>query len=260
MGGAQAVAALAHGVEGIEPVDMIVGPGNLFVALAKKLVYGVVGIDCIAGPSEVVVLADPQAPAGFIAAEMLAQAEHSPGSSVLVSWCGKQVDAVAEQLESRLEKLSRADLTRDALERYGALVLARDEAEAVRITNQLAPEHLQIASDNPVPLADRIDNAGAMFLGNHTPVALGDYAAGPSHVLPTGGSARWASGLTSNDFLKRTSIVHFQPEGLREISDDVIALAQAEGLTAHAESVQTRLDALPVKASVAAQSNKDQSR
>lgn len=260
MGGAQAVAALAHGVEGIEPVDMIVGPGNLFVALAKKLVYGVVGIDCIAGPSEVVVLADPQAPAGFIAAEMLAQAEHSPGSSVLVSWCGKQVEAVAEELESRLEKLSRADLTRDALERYGALVLARDEAEAVRITNQLAPEHLQIASDNPVPLADRIDNAGAMFLGNHTPVALGDYAAGPSHVLPTGGSARWASGLTSNDFLKRTSIVHFQPEGLREISGDVIALAQAEGLTAHAESVQTRLDALPVKAPVAAQSNKDQSR
>ena len=248
LGGAQAVAALAFGVEGIQPVDMIVGPGNLFVALAKKLVYGVVGIDCIAGPSEVVVLADPNAPPEFIAAELLAQAEHSPGSSVLVSWNAGQVDAVATHLESRLAKLDRADLTRDALERYGALVLARDEAEAVRITNQLAPEHLQIAADNPRALADRIDNAGAMFLGNHTPVALGDYAAGPSHVLPTGGSARWASGLTSNDFLKRSSIIHFEPAGLREIASDVIALARAEGLTAHAESVQVRLDALDSKA------------
>ncbi|MCE2806708.1 MAG: histidinol dehydrogenase, partial [Gemmataceae bacterium] len=209
---------------------------------------GVVGIDCIAGPSEVVVLADPNAPPEFIAAELLAQAEHSPGSSVLVSWNAAQVDAVATHLESRLTKLDRADLTRDALERYGALVLARDEAEAVRITNQLAPEHLQIAADNPRALADRIDNAGAMFLGNHTPVALGDYAAGPSHVLPTGGSARWASGLTSNDFLKRSSIIHFEPAGLKEIASDVIALARAEGLTAHAESVQVRLDALDSKA------------
>ncbi len=244
MGGAQAVAALAYGVAGICPVDMIVGPGNLFVALAKKLVYGVVGIDCIAGPSEVVVLADPKAPAAFIAAEMLAQAEHSPGSSVLVCWSAGQVEAVAGQIETRLANLSRAELTRDALERYGALVLARDENEAVGITNQLAPEHLQIAANNPKALADRIDHAGAIFLGHYSPVALGDYAAGPSHVLPTGGSARWASGLTSNDFLKRTSIIHFEPAGLCEIAPEVLAMADYEGLTAHAESVRVRLAAL----------------
>ncbi len=244
LGGAQAVAALAYGVEGIQPVDMIVGPGNLFVALAKKLVYGVVGIDCIAGPSEVVVLADADAPPAFVAAELLAQAEHSPGSAVLVTWSAPLVAAVELELERQLGSLSRESLTRDALARYGALVLARDEGEALEIVNQLAPEHLQIAATDAVGLANRVRNAGAIFVGHHTPVALGDYAAGPSHVLPTGGSARWASGLTANDFLKRTSMIRFEPEGLRQIAPDVVALAEVEGLTAHAQSVRTRLDTL----------------
>jgi len=244
LGGAQAVAALAYGVEGIQPVDMIVGPGNLFVALAKKLVYGVVGIDCIAGPSEVVVLADADAPPEFVAAELLAQAEHSPGSAVLVTWSAALVNAVSDELESQLSRLSRESLTRDALSSYGALVLARDEREAVGIVNLLGPEHLQIAATDATGLADRITNAGAIFIGHHTPVALGDYAAGPSHVLPTGGSARWASGLTANDFLKRTSMIRFEPNGLRGIARDVVALAEVEGLTAHAQSVRVRLEAL----------------
>lgn len=244
MGGAQAVAAMAYGVEGIEPVDMIVGPGNLFVALAKKHVFGTVGIDCIAGPSEVVVLADADAPPEFVAAELLAQAEHSPGSAVLVTWSAALVNAVSDELESQLSRLSRESLTRDALSSYGALVLARDEREAVGIVNLLGPEHLQIAATDATGLADRITNAGAIFIGHHTPVALGDYAAGPSHVLPTGGSARWASGLTANDFLKRTSMIRFEPNGLRGIARDVVALAEVEGLTAHAQSVRVRLEAL----------------
>ena len=244
VGGAQAVAAMAYGVEGIEPVDMIVGPGNLFVALAKKHVFGTVGIDCIAGPSEVVVLADADAPPAFVAAELLAQAEHSPGSAVLVTWSAPLVAAVEVELERQLGALSRESLTRDALTRYGALVLARDAGEALEIVNQLAPEHLQIAATDAVGLANRVRNAGAIFVGHHTPVALGDYAAGPSHVLPTGGSARWASGLTANDFLKRTSMIRFEPEGLRQIAPDVVALAEVEGLTAHAQSVRTRLDTL----------------
>ena len=244
VGGAQAVAAMAYGVEGIEPVDMIVGPGNLFVALAKKHVFGTVGIDCIAGPSEVVVLADPEAPPDFVAAELLAQAEHSPGSAVLVTWSAPLVAAVQVELERQLGALSRESLTRDALARYGALVLARDEGEALEIVNQLAPEHLQIAATDAVGLANRVRNAGAIFVGHHTPVALGDYAAGPSHVLPTGGSARWASGLTANDFLKRTSMIRFEPEGLRQIAPDVVALAEVEGLTAHAQSVRTRLESI----------------
>lgn len=244
VGGAQAVAAMAYGVEGIEPVDMIVGPGNLFVALAKKHVFGTVGIDCIAGPSEVVVLADGDAPPEFVAAELLAQAEHSPGSAVLVTWSAALVNAVSDELESQLSRLSRESLTRDALSSYGALVLARDEREAVGIVNLLGPEHLQIAATDATGLADRIANAGAIFIGHHTPVALGDYAAGPSHVLPTGGSARWASGLTANDFLKRTSMIRFEPNGLRGIARDVVALAEVEGLTAHAQSVRVRLEAL----------------
>ena len=252
VGGAQAVAAMAYGVEGIAPVDLIVGPGNLFVALAKKHVFGTVGIDCIAGPSEVVVLADPQAPPEFVAAELLAQAEHSPGSAVLVTWSARLIESVIEELEKQLSSLSRASLTRDALARYGALVLARDATEAVSIVNQLAPEHLQIAATDPESLGNRIVNAGAIFLGHYSPVALGDYAAGPSHVLPTGGSARWASGLTANDFLKRTSVIRFEPEGFRRIAADVESLAEIEGLTAHARSVQVRREELERRQAVPA--------
>lgn len=241
VGGAQAVAALAYGVEGIAPVDMIVGPGNIFVALAKKHVYGEVAIDCIAGPSEVVVLADDSAPAEYVAADLIAQAEHSPGVSVLVTWHAALLDEVAAAVERQLGTLSRGDLARDSLERFGALVLARDTREAISLCNLLAPEHLHIATRNPQTLADKIDAAGAIFLGHHAPVALGDYAAGPSHVLPTGGTARFASGLCANDFLRRTSIMRFSRTGLAALADDVRLLAEKEGLTAHAASVDVRL-------------------
>src|SRR5262249_2012515 len=162
---------------------------------------------CIAGPSEVVVLADDSAPPPFVAADLIAQAEHSPGSSVLVTWHAPLIDAVEEAMRSQLAKLSRGDLARESLEQFGALVLARDEDGAAACVDQLAPEHLHIAAANAEALAERIDNAGAIFLGNYTPVALGDYAAGPSHVLPTGGTARFTSGLSANDFLRRSSVL-----------------------------------------------------
>jgi histidinol dehydrogenase len=242
VGGAQAVAALAYGVEGMPAVDMIVGPGNLFVALAKRHVFGQVAIDCIAGPSEVVVLADASARPDFVASDMLAQAEHAPGASVLVTWHAPLVKAVAAALEKQLAGLSRAELTRESLEQFGALVRARDENEAVEIVNKIAPEHLQIATANAEKLCERIDNAGAIFLGPYTPVAVGDYAAGPSHVLPTGGAARWASGLSANDFLRRSSVMSFTRDGLARMADDVRLLAHREGLTAHAASVDVRLE------------------
>jgi histidinol dehydrogenase len=241
VGGAQAVAALAYGVEGLPAVDMIVGPGNLFVALAKRRVFGQVAIDCIAGPSEVVVMADASASPAFVASDLLAQAEHAPGASILVSWHPPLLDAVAVELEKQLADLSRAELTRESLEQFGALVLARDEEEAVEIVNQIAPEHLQIATANAAELCDKIDNAGAIFLGAYSPVAVGDYAAGPSHVLPTGGAARWASGLSANDFLRRSSVLSFTREGLSRMAEDVCRLAHHEGLTAHAASVDVRL-------------------
>jgi histidinol dehydrogenase len=241
VGGSQAVAALAYGVEGLRPVDMIVGPGNVFVALAKRLVSAHVGTDCFAGPSEVVVLADDTADPDHVAAELIAQAEHSPGASVLVTWHPPLIDRTADALSRQLAGLSRGQLARESLESYGALVLARDAGEAVACVNDLAPEHLQITARDADALAERVLNAGAIFLGPHTPVAVGDYVAGPSHVLPTGGTARFASGLSANDFLRRTSVLSFTREGLARVAPDVCLLAQTEGLTAHAASVTTRL-------------------
>ena len=241
IGGAQAVAALAFGAGDIPAVDMIVGPGNIFVTLAKKHVFGQVAIDCLAGPSEIVVLADDSASPEYVAADLLAQAEHDPASSVLITWHEPLVEQVVGALDRQLAKLERGDLARGSLERFGALVVARDSAQAVAWTNELGPEHLHIATKNPDQLAERIDNAGAIFLGHHTPVALGDYAAGPSHVLPTGGTARFASGLSANDFLRRSSVLCFSAMGLRAMADDVRLLAQKEGLTAHAASVDIRL-------------------
>jgi histidinol dehydrogenase len=240
VGGAQAVAALAYGVEGVPAVDMIVGPGNLFVALAKRHVYGQVAIDCIAGPSEVVVLADDSAPPAFVAADLLAQAEHSPGASILVTWHAAVLDAVTESLERQLPLLDRAEVTRESLEQFGALVLARDLDEAVGCVNQIAPEHLEVMTHDDAALLRRLENAGAIFLGPYSPVAVGDYAAGPSHVLPTGGTARFASGLSANDFLRRSSVLSFSPNGLAHLADDVRALAHREGLTAHAASIDVR--------------------
>jgi histidinol dehydrogenase len=242
VGGAQAVAAMAYGVEGIEPVDKIVGPGNLFVALAKRHVYGQVDIDSIAGPSEVVLIADWTADPRFVASDLISQAEHSPGASILITWEPDLIDRVDEALSDQLSKLSRGELARDSLEKFGALILVKDEDEAVALSNEIAPEHLHVSTSDPDRLAERLTNAGAIFLGHETPVAVGDYAAGPSHVLPTGGTARWASGLCANDFLKRTSLIWVDRDGLNALAPDIRRLADKEGLTAHRLSVDIRLD------------------
>jgi histidinol dehydrogenase len=245
IGGAQAVAALAYGVEGLageslKRVDKIVGPGNLFVALAKKHVFGDAGIDSIAGPSEVIVIADETTPAVFVAADLIAQAEHSPGSSVLITWNRQLWDSVAAELDVQLTTLERGGSARESLEGFGALILVADRDEAARLANTLATEHLHIACADAHELVDQIRNAGAIFVGPYTPVAVGDYVAGPSHVLPTGATARFASGLTSNDFLRSSSVIHFTPEGLADVADDVIRLATTEGLTGHAASIAKR--------------------
>jgi histidinol dehydrogenase len=242
VGGAQGVAALAYGVEGLRPVDMIVGPGSIFVALAKRHVYGQVAIDCVAGPSEVVVLADESARPEYVAADLIAQAEHSPGASILITWHEPLLEEVASAVGRQLAKLSRSRLARESLENFGALVLARDADEAVACANQLAPEHLHIAARDAAALAERTAHAGAIFLGDYSPVALGDYVAGPSHVLPTGGTARFTSGLSANDFLKRSSVLSFTKAGLEKMAGDVRLLAEKEGLTAHAASVSVRLE------------------
>ncbi len=242
IGGAQAIAALAYGVEGINKVDMIVGPGNLFVALAKKTVYGQVAIDCIAGPSEVVVLGDKTSNPKFLAAELISQAEHSPGSSLLVTWDEEILDGVEKALNDSLSNLERGDLALECLEQFGAFVLAPNPISAFDCINKLAPEHLHIATSDPSSHADLIDNAGAIFLGSFSPVAAGDYAAGPSHVLPTGGTARFASGLCSNDFLRRSSIINLTSAGLESLAPDICTLADREGLTGHKASVLVRLE------------------
>jgi histidinol dehydrogenase len=243
MGGAQGVAALAYGVEGIERVDKIVGPGNLFVALAKKYVYGEVDIDSIAGPSEVVVLADETAGADFVASDLISQAEHSPGSGVLITWHAPLAAAVLDELNKQLARLERGDLARQSLEEYGALIICRDADEAARFADLLAPEHLHISTAQPQEMLEKIQNAGAIFLGHDTPVAVGDYIAGPSHVLPTGGTARFANGLCANDFLKRSSVIHYNREALAAGANDIRLMAAKEGLTAHSASVDLRLSA-----------------
>jgi histidinol dehydrogenase len=241
VGGAQAVAALAYGVSGLPAVDKIVGPGNLFVALAKKHVYGDVDIDSIAGPSEVVILADDSTDPGFTAADMLAQAEHSPGASLLVTWDLELIERVEQQLEQQLSSLSRSGLTLDSLNAFGAFILVRDRAQAAEITDLIAPEHLHIACREPRAMSLKIRNAGATFLGPYSPVALGDYAAGPSHVLPTGGTARWAAGLSANSFLRSGSVIEFSREALADVADEIRLIADKEGLTAHRHSVDVRL-------------------
>ncbi len=213
IGGAQAVAALAYGVEGLRRVDKIVGPGNLFVALAKKHVFGDVDIDAIAGPSEVVVIADESARPELIAADLIAQAEHSPGASILITWNESLLAATAAELDRQTAQLERGDLARQSLEQFGALVLVADGKAAVALADEIAPEHLHIATDQPEQWLPRIRHAGALFLGHYTPVAVGDYAAGPSHVLPTGGTARFASGLSSRDFVRSMSVLHFCARG-----------------------------------------------
>jgi histidinol dehydrogenase len=241
LGGVQAVAALAYGVEGVPRVDKIVGPGNLFVALAKKHVYGDVDIDSIAGPSEVVVIVDGSTRAEYTAYDLIAQAEHAPGASVLIGWEEEVLDAAVAELARRLGQVERGELARQSLEEFGAVILARDADEACALADEIAPEHLHIATEDADRLAEKIEHAGAIFLGNYTPVALGDYAAGPSHVLPTSGTARFASGLSANDFLRAGSILHFTRQGMMELARDVRVLATKEGLTAHRASVDVRM-------------------
>ncbi len=242
VGGAQAVAAMAFGVEGLPRVDKIVGPGNLFVALAKRLVYGEVDIDSIAGPSEVVVIVDHTTDTRFTALDLIAQAEHSPGASILIGYEREVLEKALQSLDDELNRLERGSLARVALEKYGAVILAKNEAEVCALTDQIAPEHLHIATDTASELENKIRNAGAVFLGNYTPVAVGDYAAGPSHVLPTSGTARFAHGLCANDFLRSHSVIHFDREGLTEMAEDIRMVATKEGLTAHRQSVMERVE------------------
>jgi histidinol dehydrogenase len=242
VGGAQAVAALAYGTGTIAPVAKIVGPGNAFVAAAKRRVFGQVGIDMIAGPSEVVVLADRTADPNWIAADLLAQAEHDVAAqAILVTDSEALGDAVAAAVEARLKTLPRAEIAGASWRDYGAIVLVESLEASIPLVDRLAPEHLEIEAENAEALAAGIRNAGAIFLGAHTPEAIGDYVGGTNHVLPTARSARFSSGLGVLDFMKRTSILKCSPESLRAIGPAAVALAEAEGLSGHARSVALRL-------------------
>ena len=243
VGGAQAIAALAYGTETIAPVAKIVGPGNAYVAAAKRLVFGKVGIDMIAGPSEVLILADRTGNPDWIAADLLAQAEHDPSAqAILVTDDAALVGAVERAVVGQLGQLPRAEVAGASWKDFGAVILVRDLDEALPLIDAVAPEHLEIAAEDAEQLAGRIRNAGAIFIGAHTPEALGDYVAGSNHVLPTARSARFSSGLGVLDFMKRTSILKCGPEQLRALADAAITLGEAEGLHAHARSVAIRLN------------------
>lgn len=242
VGGAQAVAALAYGTETIRRVDKIVGPGNIYVALAKAMVFGRVGIDSVAGPSEVVVVADSGADPDWVAADLLAQAEHDPmARSILLTPSAALLDGVAMALERQLPKLTRQPIAAAALEQNGALVLTRDLEEALVVANGLAPEHLELQVEHPFSFLSQTRHAAAIFLGRYTPEVVGDYVAGPNHVLPTGGTARFASGLGVEDFVKRSSLIQFSPEGLKEAWPHLSLLSRVEGLEAHGEAARLRL-------------------
>jgi histidinol dehydrogenase len=243
IGGAQAVAALAYGTESIAPVAKIVGPGNAYVAAAKRLVFGKVGIDMIAGPSEVLVLADKTGNADWIAADLLAQAEHDVSAqSILITDDPALAAQVEKAVESQLNSLSRADVAGASWRNFGAIIVVPKLAEAIALVDQLAPEHLEIVAADAELLVAHIRNAGAIFIGAHTPEAIGDYIAGSNHVLPTARSARFSSGLGVLDFMKRTSILKCGPQQLRALADAAITLGNAEGLDAHARSVAIRLN------------------
>ncbi|HXH81295.1 MAG TPA: histidinol dehydrogenase, partial [Candidatus Tectomicrobia bacterium] len=243
IGGAQAVAALAYGTPTIRRVDKIVGPGNAYVAQAKARVFGEVGIDMIAGPSEVVVVADGAADPGWIAADLLAQAEHDPmARALLITDAPGLLDRVEAAVEAQLARLSRRAIAAAALEAHGALVLVPDLDTAVEVANRLAPEHLELMVAVPAALLPRVRCAGAVFLGAHTPEVVGDYVAGPNHVLPTAGTARFASPLGPEDFVKRTSVIEYSPSGLAAARPHVAALARVEGLTAHAAAAEIRIE------------------
>ena len=242
IGGAQAVAALAYGTDTIPRVDKIVGPGNIFVTLSKREVYGEVGIDMLAGPSEILIIADSSANPRFIAADLLSQAEHDPAAAVLLTPDEKIAAQTLEEIEAQLATLPRGQAARDCLERYGFCAVTRDLDQAVELANQFAPEHLELAVENPNTVLSGLTAAGAIFVGQFTPESVGDYLAGPSHVLPTGGTARFCSGLSVNDFLRRMGVMTFSEPALKRAAPYIKHIARAEGLDAHARAVGIRFE------------------
>ncbi|MHC4441797.1 MAG: histidinol dehydrogenase [Planctomycetota bacterium] len=240
MGGAHGVAAMAIGTERVKRVDKIVGPGGPYVQLAKRFLYGVVDIDMYAATTEVVIIADKSAKPEFVAADMLAQAEHNPGSSIVITDQKELPQKIIEQLDKQLAQLPTAEVTAKWLDRFGAIVVTHNIDQAAALTNEIAPEHLQIETENPDRLADKIDSAGAIFLGHYTPESVGDYVAGPSHVLPTGGTARFWSGISALSFLRYTSIMEYTPGGLAHDAATIELLGRAELLNAHANAVTIR--------------------
>lgn len=243
MGGAQAVAALAYGTESVPKVDKIVGPGNIFVATAKKLVYGTVDIDMIAGPSEILVLADESANPKYLAADLMSQAEHDKlASAILVTVSQKLADETIQELERQMQTLSRKEIIEESLTNYGAVIICDTMEKAVIMANGLAPEHLEVCCNNPMEYIGKLDNAGSVFLGNYSPEPLGDYFAGPNHVLPTSGTARFFSPLSVDSFIKKSSFIYYTEEALKNDKDDIVRFANTEGLTAHANSITVRFE------------------
>ena len=243
VGGAQAVAALAYGTEKIPKVDKIVGPGNIFVATAKKLLYGVVDIDMVAGPSEILIVADKTADPSFLAADLMSQAEHDKlASAILLSTSTDLAKATVKEIEKQIKYLERMEIIEQSLDNYCEIIVCEDLDQAIDFANELAPEHLELCVSEPLKYIGRVDNAGSVFLGNWSPEPLGDYYAGPNHVLPTSGTARFFSPLSVDSFIKKSSFIYYTPQELRKAKDDIIKLAETEGLTAHANSIKVRFD------------------
>ncbi len=242
-GGAQAVAALAYGTEEIPKVSKIVGPGNIFVATAKKLLYGTVDIDMIAGPSEILIVADDTANPKYLAADLMSQAEHDKlASSILITTSERVAKETAEELEIQVKILSREDIIRYSLENYGKIIIAKSMEQACEIADSLAPEHLEVVAENPLEYIGKLDNVGSLFLGQYSPEPLGDYYAGPNHVLPTSGTARFFSPLSVDSFIKKSSYIYYTEQALREAKDDIILVAEREQLTAHANAIKVRFE------------------
>ncbi len=243
MGGAQAVAALALGTESVPKVDKIVGPGNIFVATAKKQLYGVVDIDMIAGPSEILIVADETADPKYLAADLMSQAEHDKmASAILITPSMEIAQGTVKELYRQMETLSRKEIIEESLDRFGGVIVCENLDEAVEFANELAPEHLEVCCQNPFDYLGRLDNAGSVFLGNYSPEPLGDYYAGANHVLPTGGTARFFSPLSVDDFIKKSSFIYYPKEELQRAAGDIIRLAETEELTAHANSIRVRVE------------------
>ena len=243
MGGAQAIAALAYGTESVPKVDKIVGPGNIFVATAKKLLYGNVDIDMIAGPSEILVLADETANPKFLAADLMSQAEHDKlASAIMVTTSEELAEETVSQIERQIQMLSRRDIIEESLTNYGVILVCDTMEKAVELANELAPEHLEVCCKNPLEYVGKLDNAGSVFLGNYSPEPLGDYFAGPNHVLPTSGTARFFSPLSVDSFVKKSSFIYYTENALARDKDDIMRFAETEGLTAHANSIGVRFE------------------